>query len=256
VQRSFAGPRTIVFANPKGGAAKTTGVLVSGYTFGTVRGGGVAAWDNNETRGTLGLRGIGNEGTGNTRELLADIERFCDQARIGDLAGYLRNQGDAHFDLLASDEHPGMSGTIRADDFAVLHKLLSRFYKLILVDTGNNIRAENWLAALDVADLLVVTATVREDTAYSGLWMLDALTADGRDELVSNSVTVLSDPAPRADNELATDLVRAYGSRSAAVCRVPFDASLVSGAAVDYPRLSKRTRGAGLQACTAMAASL
>src|SRR5690606_17189314 len=49
VQRSFSGPRTIVFANPKGGAAKTTSVVAAGYTFGTVGGGGVVAWDNNET---------------------------------------------------------------------------------------------------------------------------------------------------------------------------------------------------------------
>ena len=57
IQRDFDGPRTIAFINPKGGAAKTTGVLAAGYTFGTVRGGGVIAWDNNETRGTLGIRG-------------------------------------------------------------------------------------------------------------------------------------------------------------------------------------------------------
>ena len=46
---------------------------------------------------------------------------------------------------------------------------------MILVDTGNNMRAENWLAAAEAADLLVVTSTIREDTGYSGLWMLDAL---------------------------------------------------------------------------------
>ena len=47
--------------------------------------------------------------------------------------------------------------------------------RVMVVDTGNNMRAENWLAAADAADLLVVTSTVREDTGYSGLWMLDAL---------------------------------------------------------------------------------
>ena len=57
IQKDFSGPVTIAFINPKGGAAKTTGVLAAGYTFGTVRGGGVVAWDNNETRGTLGIRG-------------------------------------------------------------------------------------------------------------------------------------------------------------------------------------------------------
>ena len=36
IQRDFDGPRTIAFINPKGGAAKTTGVLMAGFTFGTV----------------------------------------------------------------------------------------------------------------------------------------------------------------------------------------------------------------------------
>ena len=36
IQRDFDGPRTIAFINPKGGAAKTTGVLATGYTFGKI----------------------------------------------------------------------------------------------------------------------------------------------------------------------------------------------------------------------------
>ena len=70
IQKDFDGPRTIAFINPKGGAAKTTGVLAAGYTFGTIRGGGVIAWDNNETRGTLGIRGTRSTHRNTTRELL------------------------------------------------------------------------------------------------------------------------------------------------------------------------------------------
>ncbi|MFY0408624.1 hypothetical protein [Solicola sp. PLA-1-18] len=258
VQRSFEGPRTIVFVNPKGGAAKTTSVLMSGYTFGTVRGGGVVAWDNNETRGTLGVRGLRANHNNTARELLAARERFSDvfRARLGDLGGYVRSQGEAHFDLLASDEQPGVTGTIHADDFRNLHHLLNRFYRMVLVDTGNNIRAENWLAAVDSADLLVVTTTVREDTGYSGLWMLDALVAEGRQDLVARSITILSDPAQNVDKELAESLTQAYASRSKHVVRVPFDRVLVSGSVVDYSRLSDATRNAWLRACAAMAEAL
>ncbi len=166
IQKDFDGPVTIAFINPKGGAAKTTGVLAAGYTFGTVRGGGVVAWDNNETRATLGIRGSRSSHTKTTKELLADLGKFADvsQSRIGDLGSYVRSQGDAHFDVLASDERPDVTGMIRAQDFTAVHQLLERFYRLILVDTGNNMRAENWLAAAESADLLVVTSTVREDT--------------------------------------------------------------------------------------------
>ncbi|MFN8194264.1 MAG: hypothetical protein U0R80_08290 [Nocardioidaceae bacterium] len=258
IQRDFDGPRTVVFVNPKGGAAKTTGVLAAGYTFGTVRGGGVIAWDNNETRGTLGIRGQRGSHRNTTRELLEDLERFSDvyQSRIGDLGAFVRSQGDAHFDVLASDERPDVTGMIRATDFSAVHRLLQRFYRVILVDTGNNMRAENWLAAADAADLLVVTSTVREDTGYSGLWMLDALADAGYADLQAKTLTVLSDPSPVVDTDLARDLTSVYEQRTRGVFRVPYDPALVSGSVVPYDLLSEETRAAWLQATAAIAGAL
>jgi MinD-like ATPase involved in chromosome partitioning or flagellar assembly len=258
IQKDFDGPRTIAFINPKGGAAKTTGVLAAGYTFGTVRGGGVVAWDNNETRGTLGIRGTRSSHTNTTRELLENLDQFKDvhQSRIGDLGAYVRNQGDAHFDVLASDERPDVTGQIHASDFREVHKLLERFYRIILVDTGNNMRAENWLAAADAADLLVVTSTVREDTGYSGLWMLDALQDAGYQNLKYKTVTVLSDPSPTVDHKLAADLVEVYQQRTRGVFRVPYDPALVAGSVLPYGQLSEGTRHSWLRACAAMASAL
>ena len=254
IQNDFDGPRTIAFLNPKGGAAKTTGVLAAGYTFGTVRGGGVVAWDNNETRGTLGIRGTRSTHRNTTRELLEDLEKFSDvyQARIGDLGAFVRSQGDAHFDVLASDERPDVTGMIRARDFQAVHQLLERFYRLILIDTGNNMRAENWLAAAETADLLVVTSTVREDTGYSGLWMLDALQESGYENLKHKTVTVLSDPSSHVDQQLAHDLTQVYEQRTKAVFRVPYDPALVAGSVVPYAQLSEATRMAWLKACAGM----
>ena len=258
IQKDFDGPRTIAFINPKGGAAKTTGVLAAGYTFGTVRGGGVVAWDNNETRGTLGIRGTRSTHRNTTRELLEDLGRFSDvyQSRIGDLGAFVRSQGDAHFDVLASDERPDVTGMIHAGDFQAVHKLLERFYRVILIDTGNNMRAENWLAAAESADLLVVTSTVREDTGYSGLWMLDALQDAGYQNLKHKTVTVLSDPSAQVDTKLAHDLVDVYEQRTRGVYRVPYDPVLVSGSVVPYSQLSQNTRRQWLKACAAMAAAL
>lgn len=258
IQRDFDGPRTIVFVNPKGGAAKTTGVLAAGFTFGTVRGGGVVAWDNNETRGTLGIRGIRSSHRNTTRELLEDLGRFSDvyHSRIGDLGAFVRSQGDAHFDVLASDERPDVTGQIHADDFNAVHQLLQRFYRVIIIDTGNNMRAENWLAAADAADLLVVTSTIREDTGYSGLWMLDALQDAGYENLKHKSLAVLSDPSAQVDTNLARDLTEVYQQRTRAVYRVPYDPALVSGSVVPYGQLSEATRMSWLKACAGMAEAL
>ena len=219
-----------------------------------------AWWPGTTTRpaapSASGASAAGHRNT--TRELLEDLERFNDvyQARIGDLGAFVRSQGDAHFDVLASDERPDVTGMIRASDFTAVHELLERFYRLILVDTGNNMRAENWLAAAETADLLVVTSTVREDTGYSGLWMLDALQDAGYEDLKHKTITVLSEPSSHVDEQLAQDLVEVYEQRTKAVFRVPYDPVLVSGSVVPYEQLSDATRMAWVRACAAMAGQL
>jgi MinD-like ATPase involved in chromosome partitioning or flagellar assembly len=258
IQKDFGGPRTIAFVNPKGGAAKTTSALAAGFTFGTVRGGGVVAWDNNETRGTLGIRGLRGAHRNTTRELLDDLGRFKEvfESGAGDLATFVRSQGDARFDVLASDERPDVTGMIKGDDFAQVHRLLASRYEVILVDTGNNLRAENWLAAAHAADVLVVTSTVREDTGYSGLWMLDALQDSGYENLKYKTITVLSDPSPMVDPKLVQDLEEVYEQRTRAVYRVPYDPALVAGSVVPYEQLSEATTRSWLRACAGMAAAL
>ena len=99
--------------------------------------------------------------------------------RIGDLDGYMRTQPTEQFDVLASDENAASVASVDAESFQRLHRLLSQFYRVLVVDTGNNMRASNWRAAVDSADQLVVVTTVREDTAQSAAWALDALREDG-----------------------------------------------------------------------------
>lgn len=260
VQAPFTGPRTIVFVNPKGGATTTTSTLLAGRTFGVHRGGGVIAWDNNETRGTLGQRARGAGHANTARELLDNIGMFADSAtaRIGDLGLYVRGQGGAHFDVLASDERPEVTGHIASHDVDQLHKLFQRFYKLTLIDTGNNMRAANWLNAVHAADLLVVTTTVRQDTAGAALWMLDALEKQvyGPGNLKQRTITLLAEPSPHTDPALKRMMVNHFGARTRGVMPIPYDPALVDGGVVNYDRLSPATHTAWLYACAAMAEAL
>ncbi|MEU7230045.1 MinD/ParA family ATP-binding protein [Streptomyces chrestomyceticus] len=260
VQGHLQGPKTIVFVNPKGGAGTTTATLMAARTFGVLRGGSVLAWDNNETRGTLGGRGRPAGHWNTARELLDNIGLFADSAtaRIGDLGLYVRGQGPAHFDLLASDERPEVTGHIDANEVGRLHNLFQRFYKLTLIDTGNNIRAQNFLAAVHRADLLVVTATVRRDTADAAVWMLDALErrVTGLGELKPKTVTVLADMSPHSDQGLRREMRALFGARTRAVHPIPYDPALADGGIVNYDRLSKATHDAWLFACASMASVL
>ena len=247
VQRSLDGPRTIVVINPKGGAHKTTASLLLAATFGQHRGGYTLAWDNNETRGTLGWRAHQTTHHNTAVNLLQDLERFSDagSARVGDLDNYVRSQGSAQFDVLASDEDAASAASIDGFAFRALHRTLARFYRVMVVDTGNNMRASNWQAAIEAADQVVIVSTVREDTAQSAAWAIDALRATGHGDAVGKAVTVLSDPAPRRDPELAARLHEHFGKLTRAVLDVPYDASLVGGTPLEVDRLDRRTREPG-----------
>jgi MinD-like ATPase involved in chromosome partitioning or flagellar assembly len=248
VQRTFAGPRTIVVINPKGGAHKTTATMMLAATFGEHRGGYTLAWDNNETRGTLGWRARPAAHHNSAVSLLHDLDRFGDtgSSRIGDLDDYVRAQGSAQFDVLASDEDPNATQLVDGHAFDSLHGTLQRFYRLIVIDTGNNMRAPNWLAAVEAADQLVIVTTVREDTAASAAWLVDGLREKGLDDKIDNAVTVLSATTDSPDPQLARRLRGHFGSLTRAVLEVPHDPALVDGGAISYELLSRATREAWL----------
>ncbi len=258
VQRSLRGPRTVVVVNPKGGAHKTTATLLISATFGIHRGGYTLAWDNNETRGTLGWRANQARHTNTAVDLLRDLDRFDPSrgARVGDLDNYVRSQGSAQFDVLASDEDAASAASIDTEAFLSLHRTLSRFYRVIVVDTGNNMRAGNWQAAIDRADQLVIVSTVREDTAQSAAWLIDALRAAGRHEAVRNAVTVLAAPGRDLDGGLSDRLHSHFSQLTRAVLDVPHDEVLVPGGPLNIATLSPASRTAWLRVTATIAEGL
>lgn len=255
VQRRLDAPRTIVVLNPKGGAHKTTSTLLLAATFGTQRGGATLAWDNNETRGTLGWRAQNAPHHRTAVDLLAHLDQFTQptQASLASLDTYVRTQVDARFDVLASDEDAAASSTIDAAAFDRLHGVLSRYYRLLIVDTGNNMRASNWVAAVAAADQLVIVSTVREDTAASAAWLLDGLREKGFDHKIDQAVTILAAPSARPDKRLSERLERHFEQVTSAVVHVPFDPALVDGGPIDFDALSPDTRDAWLTVAATIA---
>ncbi len=258
VQRSLNGPKTIVIVNPKGGANKTTASLLIAATFGIHRGGYTLAWDNNETRGTLGWRAHPARHTNTAVDLLRDLDRFTDlgTARVGDLDNYVRTQGSARFDVLASDEDAAGAASIDATAFHQLHGTLSRFYRVLVVDTGNNMRASNWQAAVEAADQLVIVSTVREDTAQSAAWLADGMRAIGQLSAVQNAITVLTAPSKTPDAALSKRLHEHFGQLTRAVLDVPHDPALVDGGPINYDALTTASREAWLRVSAAIADGL
>ncbi len=256
VRRNFGGLRQVTVVNPKGGAGKTVAVLLLAMTFGQKRGGYVLAWDNNETQGTLGMRALQDFHTRTVRDLLRDLDHFRGaQGRVGDLSQYVRAQGEGMFDVLASDESATAGEMLNAYSFGEIREVVSRFYKLIMVDTGNNVRAQNWQAAIDATDQLVVTMSGRNDSAETAARMLDHLEQQGRHRLVRQAVTVVSMPPSRRDLDIPA-ISRHFAARTRTVLLAPYERFIDSGEPIRYPQLSSATRNAWLKIASSVAEGL
>ncbi|GAA4676992.1 hypothetical protein GCM10023263_09920 [Phytohabitans rumicis] len=256
VRRNFGGLRQVTVVNPKGGAGKTVAVLLLAMTFGQKRGGYVLAWDNNETQGTLGMRAQQDFHTRTVRDMLRDLSNFQGaQGRVGDLSQYVRAQGEGMFDVLASDESATAGEMLTAHAFAEIREVVSRFYKLIFVDTGNNVRAQNWQAAIDATDQLVVTMSARNDSAETAARMLDHLEQSGRTRLVRQAVTVVSMP-PRAKDIDLPPIQRHFAARTRAVLLAPYERLIDTGEPLRYGQLSNPTLDAWLKVAGAVSEGL
>ncbi|MBQ1050481.1 chromosome partitioning protein [Micromonospora sp. C51] len=256
VRRNFGGLRQVTVVNPKGGAGKTVAILLLAMTFGQNRGGYVLAWDNNETQGTLGMRAQQDFHSRTVRDLLRDLGQFHGaQGRVGDLSQYVRSQGEGMFDVLASDESATGGEMLTAAAFGEIREVVSRFYKLIFVDTGNNVRAQNWQAAMDATDQLVVTMSARNDSAETAARMLDHLEQSGRQRLVRQAVTVVSMPPSRKEIDLPA-IQEHFAARTRAVLLAPYERLIDTGEPLRYAQLSTATRDAWLKIAASVAEGL
>ena len=256
VRRNFGGLRQVTVVNPKGGAGKTVAVLLLAMTFGQKRGGYVLAWDNNETQGTLGMRAQQDFHARTVRDMMRDLHLFRGaQGRVGDLSQYVRAQGEGMFDVLASDESATAGEMLTAQAFGEIREIVSRFYKLIFVDTGNNVRAQNWQAAMDATDQLVITMSARNDSAETAARMLDHLEQSGRQRLVRQAISVVSMPPTRKDIDFPA-IQRHFAARTRAVLVAPYEKLIDSGEPLRYGQLSSNTRDHWLKIAAAVAEGL
>jgi MinD-like ATPase involved in chromosome partitioning or flagellar assembly len=254
LRRKLGQPRVLAFANPKGGVHKTTATVLAAATIGSVRGRGVLAWDDNELRGTLGLRAGSARHARTIRHLLTDllqIEHMHGDALLQELDGYLRHASDGSYDVLAGEENPRFAQRLDQHTVRRVMDLLRRTHDVICVDTGNNVESVNWQTVMRAADQLVITTVPREDAAFTADWMLDLLTDTGMEDLVASAVTLISCPSP-GPLPLLDDLTRHFTTRTRAVTVVPYDPALEAGSSIEYGELQPQTRQAWLRAASTM----
>ncbi|WP_374971180.1 MinD/ParA family protein [Terrabacter sp. BE26] len=255
IARPLNGRKTVMVINTKGGGGKTLVTLMLASYLGRYRSGSVLAWDNNETEGTLGMRAPSQSHHRTVVDLLGALPTIANDPNAGtsELEHWVREQRGLSFDVLASADDDEAMRIIGEQEFEDLHTQLSRFYRMIVVDTGNNRLSPNWLAAAARADMLVFATSLKDDTSVVAAKNLDALVAMGRGDLVRNAVCVISHTSARGNDVGAGVHTREHFEQWVrSVVDIPYDPMLSPGLHLDPLKIDRRTH----EACMEMAATV
>ncbi|WP_262495274.1 MinD/ParA family ATP-binding protein [Paeniglutamicibacter gangotriensis] len=269
IQRVFPRPMTVFVTQPLGGAGKTMVSVGIGSTFGIHSTLDTLVWDNNETMGSLGIRTNSNGSRTTVCDLLEELPKLQgEHTRKGDLSFYTRHQGNNRFSALISDEDPERMKMIGNTEFNAIRTVVERFYNIVVVDSGNNTRADNWLACLDETDQLVIPVTLKQNSVVSMLRMIEQLESmsdlEGTpryEELCRRAVIVITPGSqrtqadPKERRRLRELVAEAVGDRGH-LLDIPFDPALDTGAIIDWQLVSDETRRAFERICARIADGL
>jgi len=259
IGQQWPGPRTIAVVNGKGGAGKTPTTICLAAVFARYGGAGVLAWDNNQTRGTLGWRTEQAAHEATLLDLLPEAPRLLASGTSAtDLTGYVHHQVQDQYDVLRS------KSTLLADeqritpaDVDAIWRVAAKYYRLIIMDSGNDESDPMWRRMIDHTDQLVTVTTTRGDHAEAGALLLEALArrSERTARLAANSVTIISQSDPKAPEEAIRRIRDGYATLSRTVAVVPYDAAMVDGPLL-YGNLRPATQRAWLAAAAAVAQGL
>jgi MinD-like ATPase involved in chromosome partitioning or flagellar assembly len=258
VSRQWAGCRTIAVVNGKGGVGKTMTTAMLAAVFARNGGGGVLAWDNNDTRGTLGWRTEQGLYDTTLRDLLpAAPELLSVSAGVSDITRYVHHQPADRYDVLRSN--PELLATdqrIPAGEFDLLMQVAARYYRLVIFDSGNDESADRWLRMIDSSYQLVLPTLAAPESAESAALLLDALRCrDPRSAALADHAVVVVTQAEPGDARAARRVADQFSGHVRAVEVIPFDAALKSGP-LRFDTLHRRTQEAWTRAAAATAETL
>ncbi len=240
VSQHWPGPRIVAVVNRKGGANKTPTVALLSAVLARHGGGPVLDVVDSSTR------------------LLSP------ETSTADLAHFVHHQPADKYDVLRSDENDEGDHEVTAEEVDLAHRVASRFYRMIVMDSGNTARSPNWRRMIDHTDQLVVPVTAMEDRAEAALLTLQTLESRGGHdaELARGAVVIVSEStdagrglggdALRKARTEATRIAEGFAPLVRSVVRLPYDPALVRGL-IRYDALHPGTQRAWLAAAAAVA---
>ncbi|MDQ1072481.1 FhaA domain-containing protein [Streptomyces canus] len=233
----------------KGGVGKTTTTTALGATLATLRQDRVVAIDANPDAGTLSRR-VRRETSATIRDLVAEIPNLTNYMSVRRFT----SQSPSGLEVLANEVDPALSTAFNDEDYRQVVSCLGQHYPIILTDSGTGLLHSAMRGVLDFADQLIVVATPSVDGATSASTTLDWLNAHQYEDLVSRSITVVSEARRKSKMVKVNEVLDHFRARCRGVVVIPFDEHLATGSEVDLQQMKARTREAYFDLATLVAA--
>lgn len=230
--------RYVPVLSRKGGVGKTTVTTLLGMVLADTREDRVIAMDANPDRGTLSDRSPGRADF-TARNLVKD--RFT-VTTFSQLSSYVARDG-SRLDVLASDTDPTVAQAFDDADYRAVTDILSKYYSIVLTDSGTGMVHSVMKGTLEKADAVVLVSGGSVDEARLASETLSWLEAHGRHDLVARAIVVIN----MAGGETQVDIDQIedhFRSRVNHVLRIPYDKHLAEGSRVELDKLHPATRAA------------
>lgn len=256
VSTHWPGPRTIAVVNGKGGAGKTPTAILIAALLARYGGGGVVAFDNNPTRGTLGWRTEQGPHNNTVIELLPEVEHLLSpSATAAEINKFVHHQPTDRYDVLPSRAEALDSTTETEQAFDQIHAVLTKYYRVVVIDSGNDESSPSWLAMINKADALIVPTITRPEHAESARLLLNELAHSGQHgaKLAQNALVIVlqaskAEPTPN-------QLVQTFKQITRDAIGINYD-PVMSARPLMYETLNPASRRAWLAAAAALTPAL
>lgn len=260
VSQHWPGPRTIAVVNGKGGVGKTPTTILLSAILARYGGGGVLAWDNNQARSTMGWRTEQSSHDSTILDLIPVATKLlATGAQSADLSHYVHHQTEDRFDVLRSKPQL-LADKQRFDtsDVDTIHAIASKFYRVIVIDSGNDESDPMWRRMITHTDQLVVATSASLENGEAARLLLEELASTDKhgQHLADNAVIIASQSDANAPNRALPGIVTDYlAPISRQAVGIPYDPAMVEGH-LKYGSLRPNTQRAWLRAAAAVARGL
>ncbi|MHA7155972.1 MinD/ParA family ATP-binding protein [Arthrobacter sp. TMN-50] len=234
--------RFVPVLSRKGGVGKTTVTTLLGMTLAQIREDRIIAMDANPDRGTLSDRSPGKADF-TARQLVQN--RFMVDS-FAQLSSYVAREG-SRLHVLASDTDPAVAQAFDDADYRAVTDILSRYYSIVLTDSGTGMVHSVMKGTLEKADAVVLVSGGSVDEARLASETLSWLEAHGRQDLVASAIVVINLSSGNGTQVNVAEIEDHFRSRVSTVVRIPYDRHLAEGSRIDLAQLKPATRDAAIE---------